>query len=139
MGFLEGKRGLIVGLASNRSIAWGIAQAMHREGATLAFTYQNEKLKDQIDRVAKTSATVLITGESGTGKELVAQSIHYDGDRRNGPFLAQNCAALPESLLESILFGTAKGGFTGADRNREGATAASRPAQRGRRCWTAST
>ncbi|RXL38836.1 AAA family ATPase, partial [Citrobacter sp. AAK_AS5] len=45
---------------------------------------------------------------------LVAQSIHYDGDRRNGPFLAQNCAALPESLLESILFGTAKGGFTGA-------------------------
>ena len=52
MGFLEGKRGLIVGLASNRSIAWGIAQAMHREGATLAFTYQNEKLKDRVESLA---------------------------------------------------------------------------------------
>ena len=65
-------------------------------------------------RASKTDATVLISGETGTGKELFAQSIHYGGARKNKPFLAQNCAALPESLLEGILFGTAKGGFTGA-------------------------
>ena len=63
---------------------------------------------------AKNNASVFIYGETGTGKELFAQSIHYGGSRAGKPFLAQNCAALPESLLEGILFGTAKGGFTGA-------------------------
>lgn len=65
-------------------------------------------------RAAGSEAPVLIYGETGTGKELFAQSIHYDGERRNKPFLAQNCAAIPESLLEGILFGTTKGSFTGA-------------------------
>lgn len=65
-------------------------------------------------RAAKSSASVMIYGETGTGKELFAQSIHFDSSRKNKPFLAQNCAALPASLLEGILFGTAKGGFTGA-------------------------
>lgn len=63
---------------------------------------------------SKSSSTVLIYGETGTGKELFAQSIHYESCRRNKPFIAQNCAALPESLLEGILFGTVKGSYTGA-------------------------
>lgn len=65
-------------------------------------------------RASDTSASILIWGETGTGKELFAQSIHYAGNRKDAPFLAQNCSALPESLLEGILFGTSKGGFTGA-------------------------
>lgn len=69
---------------------------------------------ERAQKAANTDASVFIYGETGTGKELFAQSIHYDGLRNNSPFLAQNCAAFPESLLEGILFGTAKGGFTGA-------------------------
>lgn len=65
-------------------------------------------------KAARNSASVMIYGETGTGKELIAQSIHFDSARKNKPFLAQNCAALPASLLEGILFGTSKGGFTGA-------------------------
>ncbi|SHH13811.1 sigma-54 interaction domain-containing protein [Tepidibacter thalassicus] len=65
-------------------------------------------------KACKTPASVLIYGETGTGKELFSQSIHYGSDRKDKPFIAQNCAALPESLLEGILFGTSKGGFTGA-------------------------
>lgn len=65
-------------------------------------------------RAANSSSTILIYGETGTGKELFAQSIHYHSQRHNKPFIAQNCAALPESLLEGILFGTTKGSFTGA-------------------------
>ena len=99
-----------------------------RQGLHQRYSYHNligksVAMRDVFARVARVSAsncTVLITGETGTGKELVAQAIHYNDASRQGPLVAVNCAAIPESLLESEFFGHEKGAFTGADRQKKG-------------------
>ncbi len=79
-----------------------------------------QKVTEVIDRVKDNRATVLVRGESGTGKELVARAIHYSGKFARAPFIAVNCGAIPENLLEAELFGYTKGAFTGANENRQG-------------------
>ncbi|HEY7790740.1 MAG TPA: sigma 54-interacting transcriptional regulator, partial [Vicinamibacterales bacterium] len=78
------------------------------------------EMYEQVARVASTNTTVLIRGESGTGKELIAHAIHYNSLRAKKPFVKVSCAALPESLIESELFGYEKGAFTGAQQRRKG-------------------
>ena len=78
------------------------------------------KVHQQVHRAAPSKATVLVRGESGVGKELVARAVHFSSDRKNGPFVCLNCAALTESLLESELFGHEKGAFTGATERKAG-------------------
>ena len=95
------------------------------EGAGMAdaFVTQDAKMKDLLDlvaRVAPTDASVLVMGESGTGKELIARGLHHLSRRRDCPFVAVNCSAIPENLLEAELFGYEKGAFTGAERRKLG-------------------
>jgi two-component system nitrogen regulation response regulator GlnG len=90
------------------------------DGAIIGSCPAMREVYKDIGRVAAQNVPVLITGESGTGKELVARAIYQHGPRAKAPFLALNCAAIPEQLLESELFGHEKGAFTGADRRHIG-------------------
>jgi DNA-binding NtrC family response regulator len=89
-------------------------------GGIIAKSPKMLRIIELVKTVAPTSATVLITGETGTGKEVVARAIHHLSGRRNKPFIATSCAALPESLLETELFGHEKGSFTGAIGQKKG-------------------
>jgi two-component system response regulator AtoC len=90
------------------------------QGIFLYASEKMQKVKEMIDHVANTDVTIFIRGESGVGKEVVARSIHQNSVRRDKPFVKVNCAALPQELLESELFGYEKGAFTGAYRRKPG-------------------
>ena len=100
----------------------------NREALAVRYDYRNIvgrtprmlELFRLLDRLTDTALPVVIQGESGTGKELVARAIHFNGPRKDRPFVSENCAAIPETLLESTLFGYARGAFTGAERDTRG-------------------
>jgi len=95
-------------------------------GALIGDSPAMRRLFAVLERFAAGQGTVLLEGETGTGKELVAEAIHREGPRRGGPFVVVDCGAVPPTLLESELFGHARGAFTGAERDRRGAVAAAR-------------
>jgi DNA-binding NtrC family response regulator len=92
----------------------------HGEKKIVGASAKIEQVFRLIQRVANSDSTILVTGESGTGKELIARDIHYSSHRCEGPFVTINCGALPETLLESELFGHVRGSFTGAVRDKDG-------------------
>ena len=103
----------------NRQLRQAVEER-YRFGQLLGKSAAMQRLFALLERLAATSSTVLIQGESGTGKELVARALHYNSPRRRHPFVPVNCAALPEGLLESELFGHTKGAFSGAQMARRG-------------------
>jgi DNA-binding NtrC family response regulator len=103
----------------NRELRQAV-EARYSFGELLGKSAVMQRLFGLLERLAATSSTVLIEGESGTGKELVARALHYQSPRRRQPFVPVNCAAMPEGLLESELFGHARGAFTGAQIARRG-------------------
>ena len=117
-------------LAARREEISGIKVELreNREALAVRYDYRNIvgrtprmlELFRLLDRITDTALPVVIQGESGTGKELVARAIHFNGPRRDRPFVGENCAAIPETLLESTLFGYVRGAFTGADRDTRG-------------------
>jgi serine/threonine-protein kinase PknK len=123
-------RRLEVELAARREELSGIKQELrdNREALAVRYDYRNiigrtPRMLDLfrlLDRITDTTLPVVIQGESGTGKELVARAIHTNGPRRDRPFVSENCAAIPETLLESTLFGYVRGAFTGAERDTRG-------------------
>jgi len=89
-------------------------------GAIVGASDEMKRVFSELDRIIETELPVFVHGESGTGKELIARAIHFNGSRKDKPFVVENCAALPDSLLESELFGHTRGAFTGADRAKKG-------------------
>jgi DNA-binding NtrC family response regulator len=117
----EGADAFIEEDSGENSIKAGIRRLTARK--EIGILGHNEKMLQAIEvveSIAPTKVTILITGESGTGKELIARAVHMRSDRRRGPFIAVNCGALPEGVLESELFGHEKGSFTGATAQRKG-------------------
>jgi DNA-binding NtrC family response regulator len=104
----------------NRRLREEVERRYELDGMLVGRSKTMRNVLEQIRTVAETDTTVLLLGESGTGKELVARAIHWHSARRGKPFVAVNCAAIPETLLEAELFGHEKGAFTGADRKRRG-------------------
>jgi DNA-binding NtrC family response regulator len=102
-----------------RDVGQTAAEPVHSYGL-VGESEAMRKVYRAVDKAASVSATVLISGESGTGKELVARGIHYSGPRARAPFVPVNCGGIPESLLETELFGHVKGAFTGATESRAG-------------------
>ena len=104
----------------NRRLAEKVGRNKTVLGRLITGAPEMVKVARTIERVANTDASVMLLGASGTGKELLARGVHDSSDRRDGPFMAINCAAIPENLLESELFGHEKGAFTGAVKTTEG-------------------
>jgi two-component system NtrC family response regulator len=106
-------------IRQNRQLAREL-QGKYHFGNIIGKSAQMQRIFELIEKVAPTKATVLITGDSGTGKELIARAIHYNSPRKDQAFISVNCGALPETLLESELFGNEKGAFSGAVSQRKG-------------------
>ena len=98
----------------------GARRGQRTATALLGVSAAIRELLEEIRKVAPSRTSILILGETGTGKELAARAVHEESDRKDGPFVAVNCGAMPDSLLESELFGSVKGSYTGADRDRTG-------------------
>lgn len=97
-----------------------LAMTIPKNDDLIAVDPRSKELVDLATRVAATEATVMISGESGSGKEVIARHIHNNSPRKKGPFIAINCAAIPENMLEAVLFGYEKGAFTGAYQTTQG-------------------
>ncbi|HVP66537.1 MAG TPA: sigma-54 dependent transcriptional regulator [Anaeromyxobacteraceae bacterium] len=107
-------------VAENRVLRYRVGERIRRGEEILGTAPAMEEVRQLVEKLAPTRTTVLITGESGTGKEVVARAIHVRGDRRDLPFVAINCGAIPEGLIESEFFGHEKGSFTGASESKPG-------------------